>query len=424
VVAAVLVAGLLGACGTPDDRPHASGPLTILVPSSAVTDGAFEALNTSFEAAYPDVELRFSTVEPEEFSAARTAALADGSVDITAAQPRETPDWVTNDSDTPESVAARSGVFVDLSRKPFLQHYIPSIVDQLRYNGKAYAVPIGITYSTGVFYNADLFARLNLEVPTTWHEFLAVANALKDAGETPLGIAGSDGRGAELCMLAVVQSTYPTAAEKVALAESIWRNRSGLATGKQLQVVKRIGALYSLADPDFGTIASETIPASFADGDYAMTIDGTSDLRAIEAAVGDRFDYGYFPLPAGDDAGDNTRLGAGLELGLVAAEDGPNPTAALAYLDYLSRPGPYGRFINMTGFASTQSTTTPDNAFLRDIGRYTGVYSPAWDTIWTPNLAAGPAALAPFDFADIAPLGPLTPEQAAERSQSDWDLGR
>lgn len=45
----------------------------------------------------------------------------------------------------------------------------------------------------GFWYNKKMFADLNLEVPKTLDEFVAVCEALKDAGIQPLSVAGAEG---------------------------------------------------------------------------------------------------------------------------------------------------------------------------------------------------------------------------------------
>ncbi|MDY0093573.1 MAG: ABC transporter substrate-binding protein [Candidatus Vecturithrix sp.] len=49
-------------------------------------------------------------------------------------------------------------------------------------DGQIYGVPIfGVTH--GVYYHKDIFAKYNLQPPTTWDEFLKVCQTLKDNGE-------------------------------------------------------------------------------------------------------------------------------------------------------------------------------------------------------------------------------------------------
>ncbi|SEE99234.1 ABC transporter substrate-binding protein [Ruania alba] len=53
------------------------------------------------------------------------------------------------------------------------------------YDGKQYCVPLHVVYWV-MYYNTEIFAEHDLEVPTTWEEFTAVADALVEAGVVPL----------------------------------------------------------------------------------------------------------------------------------------------------------------------------------------------------------------------------------------------
>jgi multiple sugar transport system substrate-binding protein/raffinose/stachyose/melibiose transport system substrate-binding protein len=57
--------------------------------------------------------------------------------------------------------------------------------DAMSFNGKAYALPYVVEY-WGIWYNKDVFAKYNLQVPTTWDEFLKVCATLKKNGVTPM----------------------------------------------------------------------------------------------------------------------------------------------------------------------------------------------------------------------------------------------
>ena len=66
-----------------------------------------------------------------------------------------------------------------------------NLLSQVTVEGRIYAIPQNIE-SVGVFYNKDVFAELELEVPTTTDEYLDVLEAVKDAGYYgyTMGLAG------------------------------------------------------------------------------------------------------------------------------------------------------------------------------------------------------------------------------------------
>ncbi len=58
-------------------------------------------------------------------------------------------------------------------------------------DGKSYGMPF-IATSHGIYYNKDIFSKLNLSIPDTWDSFIATAKKIKQAGITPLANASND----------------------------------------------------------------------------------------------------------------------------------------------------------------------------------------------------------------------------------------
>lgn len=421
VAGSVAVVTSLAACSGTSDKPSGdiSGTLTILTSSAPGSDAAFTAVNEAFEKKYPDVKVDYQSVPNEAFMSSRSSRLTAGNLDVTLAAPREAPSYVDDASQSDDNLAADAGLFVDLSDYDFVKNYTPTVIDSLKYKGKTYTLPTGLSYYTGVYYNKKIFEENGLSVPTTWSEWENVVKTLKAAGVTPLGIGGKDSWPAGLGASAVAQALYPTTADKEKLAEDLWTGKASLAEGKQVEVLEQVKELFDAADPNFAGVAYNVVPGMFAAGDVAMTIDGTWNQTTIDAAVNGQFDYGYFPLPASENAADNATLGGKVELRLVAASNAPNKDAALAYLEFFSDPTNYKTFIDICGFAPAQPNI-PASDFLKGLEQYTGTFNPAWDIVWTINVNAGQAAVFPWNYAAISPMGTLTPQQAAEASQADW----
>ncbi|WP_154674252.1 ABC transporter substrate-binding protein [Nakamurella lactea] len=59
------------------------------------------------------------------------------------------------------------------------------LIDNYTYDGKQYCVPLLVAY-WGMYYNKKIFADNNLQVPTTWADFVKVADTLVAKGIVPL----------------------------------------------------------------------------------------------------------------------------------------------------------------------------------------------------------------------------------------------
>jgi raffinose/stachyose/melibiose transport system substrate-binding protein len=76
---------------------------------------------------------------------------------------------------------------VDLSDQPWVQTEDSQVLDQSTVNGKVYGQTVWNTLGTTwvVNYNKDIFAQLNLSVPTTFAEFKSACEKIKATGTLP-----------------------------------------------------------------------------------------------------------------------------------------------------------------------------------------------------------------------------------------------
>lgn len=396
-----------------------SGDLEILVSSASASDAAFEAVNKAFMAKYPDVKVTFSTVSNDNYPATKSSRLTAGNVDIVVVKNFvEVPEFAA-DSTSDDVLLAKADGWLNLTDQPFMKHYTSSVLDAQAIGGKQYAIPTGLSYSTGVYYNKKVFDDNGLKVPTTWTELQTVMSTLKGKGITPFGIGGKDTWPAGLAMLGVVGSLYPSSEAKSALTEELWTQKAKLTDELPLSVMTKTQTLFENAQPKFAGTGYDEIPAAFAKGDVAMIFDGTWNEPTIRTAVADKFQYGYFPLPASDNAADNASLNGKIELQLAIPAGAKNQPAALAWFDFFSDPANYASFVETSGFSPAQQDVATSE-FLKSIESSTKTFQPAWDTIWIANNKAGQDAVYPFNYPAIAPLGSSDAKAAAEAAQTAW----
>lgn len=411
--------GESGGGSTPQPSGKATGKLNIVVSSSSGSDAGFKAVNKAFEAKYPSVKLNFSAVPNENYAQAQASRLTAGSIDVGLAGPKELPSYVPGSNKGDDARLADQGGYADLTNEPFMKKYNPTVLDQIKYKGKNYTVPTGLSYYSGLFYNKKIFADNGIDVPTTWTELMQDCATLKSKGVVPLGIGGKDSAG--LNMLGVVQSLYPTAKDKEDLAKGLYDGTVKLNDGKQLEVLQKVKKLYSYAEPNFAGVSYATMTSDFVNGKFAMMSDGTWNTTTLQKAGGSRLDFGYIPLPGSDNAADNKYLGGKVELTLAIPSNAKNKGAAIEYLDFFTSH--YQLFNNEAGFAPSV-VGAKSNPFYAQLAKYTSTFEPAWDTVWIPSTKAGPAAQLPFNWAGIAPMGSSDPQAAADHAQKDWQAGR
>ncbi len=84
---------------------------------------------------------------------------------------------------------------VDLSDQPWVQKEDKQVLDQSTVNGKVYGQTIWNTLGTTwvMNYNKDIFAKANLQVPTTFEELKSACEKIKATGVTPIYEPMADG---------------------------------------------------------------------------------------------------------------------------------------------------------------------------------------------------------------------------------------
>ena len=81
--------------------------------------------------------------------------------------------------------------FIDLTGKIDISGLTDTARGQVEVDGKVYGTPLA-SYTVGIAYQKPIFAEHGLEPPTTWQELKDVAQALQDAGVTPIVLGAKD----------------------------------------------------------------------------------------------------------------------------------------------------------------------------------------------------------------------------------------
>jgi len=92
--------------------------------------------------------------------------------------------------------------FIDITNEPFAQRLEQTFKSAVTVNGQVFGLPGAASMGGGVFFNRDMYERLNLEIPNTWEEFLANAQAIQDAGYTAIVGSYADAWTAQIPWLA------------------------------------------------------------------------------------------------------------------------------------------------------------------------------------------------------------------------------
>ena len=205
----------------------------------------------------------------------------------------------------------------------------PNLLAQVTIEGRIYAIPQNME-SVGVFYNKDVFAELELAVPTEWAEYIEVLEAVKDAGYYgyTMGLAG--GWPSALMASMFMYSSAGSEYIDVLSGTQPWTDCDNCLDG--------LNAFYGMvangyANPEPLGIDYDQSLDLFYQGINVMVLNGPWFIDASASAEPD-FEIGFFYLPAVNPNTDIKTLG-GIGGSLIVAEYA-DVDAAFKILDWLT----------------------------------------------------------------------------------------
>ena len=151
--------------------------------------GTWQEIASAYEAEHPDVKIEFQFLENEAFKAKLPTLL----------QSSEAPSMFYTWGGGVLKAQSETGAIRDITEAmdadngAWRNSIAKAAVDGLSIDGKVWAAPV----QSGVvsfFYNKELFDQAGVDASTitTWDDFLAAVQKLKDAGITPIAGGGGD----------------------------------------------------------------------------------------------------------------------------------------------------------------------------------------------------------------------------------------
>ncbi|MCX5560075.1 extracellular solute-binding protein [Streptomyces sp. NBC_00038] len=187
ILAASAATGLaLSGCGS-SDGGSGSGKTTVEWWNITTTEPAkklWAERAREFEAAHPDVKIKIVTLENEAYKSKMTALTTSGKL----------PDIYHTWGGGVLKQQVDAGLVEDLTDKvsSWTKDFVPAALAAYEFEDRSYAVPFDIGM-VGFWYNKALFKKAKIDSPpTTWSGYLDAVQALKDAGITPIALAGKE----------------------------------------------------------------------------------------------------------------------------------------------------------------------------------------------------------------------------------------
>jgi raffinose/stachyose/melibiose transport system substrate-binding protein len=128
---------------------------------------------------------------------------------------------------------------VDVSGEPWIANINETYLPTVSSDDAIFGAPSETAMGGGILYNKKVYADLGLEVPTTWAEFAANNEKIKEAGIAPVAATFGDTWTSQLFVLADyfnVQTAVPDFAEKYTMNQAHYSDTpAALSSFKRLQ---------------------------------------------------------------------------------------------------------------------------------------------------------------------------------------------
>jgi len=272
--------------------------------------------------AVPDVEIEFQYIDNSNY-----ATVID-----TQLSANEGPD-IFCETAASTLKHAQLGYSADLSELGAL--YSDAGTSILTYDGKVYALP-GISWFEGIWYNKDIFADNNIELPKTFDEYIAICKKFQELGIKPLSAGLKSWEPMLKNSMAFVTAEYlSTDAGKNFGAD--YREGKTTLDGVWNPYLEKWSDMINegVYTTDMTGIDHEQALNEFATGGSAMFCSGPWDLEAIQSKNPD-LNLGMFPF-YGTEESDGWLIG-GPGFGFAANAKSENLDAAMRVLTALSTP--------------------------------------------------------------------------------------
>ncbi|WP_119070742.1 ABC transporter substrate-binding protein [Aggregatilinea lenta] len=290
-----------------------------------------QTLIDEFNAAHPEIEVKQEPQNWGEIYTKAPAAIAAGNApELLFAIPDFTP--ILKDLGALQPVE-------DFVAELDAEHpFYPATVEQYTYDDHTWAVPL-YNMSQNLWYRKSVLEAAGVEVPTTWDEWLAAAEALTTDAQYGVGLPAAKNLYTDQVMYDLMIG---------AGASEIYNDDGTLRFNnpETVEAYDMYNQLLQYSPVDSPNWAWGEAEACFANRTCAMVIQFTVITTYDTQAEGDAEDLGVAPIPYKEGVEDPGTI-AYANAVMLLTDDPAKKEAAETFISWLLQPENYGRFLNM-----------------------------------------------------------------------------
>jgi len=332
IISAVLLLTIVTIACKPkevDDRPFAGTTITFMASQDWVQDAEIEILAPKFTAE-TGIKVEFQIIPSDQYPNLLMTRLNTGEItDIFGSQAGRF------DIVTLLNVERHA---VDLSGEAWVSRFDPVAALEVSVNGRVYGQPINdLSGVWAIAYNKKIFRDLNLNVPRTFAEFMAVCQTIRNAGITPIYQPVADGWHHVLWfpeLGPIIEQREP------GFTDRLNNNQTTLAQSPTARLI--IDQIKEMVDRGFWgnyymTNEYADAPRYFAEGRYAMFVANQGfpeEVNNFDPSF-NKEDVGFFVMPLADNQILNVNPVGPTRF---ISSNSRNIEAAKMYFEFLVRP--------------------------------------------------------------------------------------
>lgn len=334
----------------------------------------YQPILDAFEKEYPDIKIEFQYAAPVADYLEKMQVLTSTG---------EMPDLFYISAEN-KTEMMENGYCEDITDLEAVSKLVDANRSCYEMDGKVYGFS-PTTWVGGYFYNKDLFAQYNLEVPETWDEFVNVCKTLQDNGVRSIIERGEwfwDS------FLGPFMNDYlpddPNYHAEVISGEKTFADGWGPYIEKWYTDLIEPGYL----DEDLVSVSSQEFFSEFATGNAALLAGHAGHLLEVQK-LNPEFEIGYFPMP-GTESGIKNVYGA-VDCAVAVNAESEYKEQAETFINFLAREDIVQLYQDMNGYVIGMDGVESDvDPILKDVSQMysegkIGVYIPQgnWDSYGT-----------------------------------------
>lgn len=297
--------------------------------SSAQQNKLVEQIIDEYENEHPNITIKQEVLENEQYKSKLKVLSASN----------ELPDvgitWAAGFMEP----YVKGGLFAPLddilSGDQLKDKFVAGTTEAYTLGGQTYALPIELNISP-IYYNKEIFAKYNLQVPDTYEELKQVVKTLTYNGVAPIALGNKDRWTGSLW--------YMYLADRIAGSDTLKKATNGTGSFEDPGLIQAAAEVQTLVDMNafnkgFNGLSNDEGKSEFVNEKAALYLTGTWELPNfttnpdISQAFKDKVGFFKFPTVAGGKGNINSWVG-GPGVGLFVSEASKVKQEAKAFVEY------------------------------------------------------------------------------------------